>query len=511
MGPSQVASNIAGEMSTRFSKVPFLALVKTACGLQTNEVIELLDSVAYTQFELCNRFKVPQSKEQYRAVEAELRNRIPLAYWVVSNSIRATKPSPEPSDALASILIPIEELFNNRKLRLIPMLQGLQTLNVLHQNILDGGGWEDILSADFTFLEYINDHEPLEIARLLTNDDISCFRKFSPDDYLCPSSKLRDMRAKRSTLTHFVELYISNYTDQARHIYEITKHLIDGGNLFSGMAFLEGVHRTYKQPAELSKYWELLNTDNNYASYRRFRLASSGLPYLPPHLSMISEAKSESHKATVLSDLFQYTGFPGLLIRNEVIPGNNAELDAVTMMKGHMSENGEASGSAVIAKPELNPLRTRRKASGSKTKRKIAKPESIPPKTKRKKAKKACAACQRAHLTCEDERPCQRCTKRGIADSCQDSKRRQPKYLYDVPPEALTPILPLPSESQQPPSGQQPRMQGIQVPQVSKDAFEGAVFDPSNPPLFDFDVNFFNVAPQGMVDLDVCRWQPSAD
>ncbi|KAH9040147.1 hypothetical protein EDB85DRAFT_1859174 [Lactarius pseudohatsudake] len=48
---------------------------------------------------------------------------------------------------------------------------------------------------------------------------------------------------------------------------------------------------------------------------------------------------------------------------------------------------------------------------------------------KKKKAARACIHCQRAHLTCDDSRPCQRCTKRGMADSCIEGHRKRAKYL----------------------------------------------------------------------------------
>ncbi|KAJ4133265.1 Transcriptional regulator of nonfermentable carbon utilization [Fusarium falciforme] len=57
-----------------------------------------------------------------------------------------------------------------------------------------------------------------------------------------------------------------------------------------------------------------------------------------------------------------------------------------------------------------------------------------PLRPRRKKARRACFACQRAHLTCGDERPCQRCIKRGLADACQDGVRKKAKYLHDAPP-----------------------------------------------------------------------------
>ncbi|CAO1623835.1 unnamed protein product [Sympodiomycopsis kandeliae] len=52
-------------------------------------------------------------------------------------------------------------------------------------------------------------------------------------------------------------------------------------------------------------------------------------------------------------------------------------------------------------------------------------------KGKKKKANRACAACQKAHLTCDDSRPCARCIKKGIGDQCTDGKRKRAKYLLD--------------------------------------------------------------------------------
>ncbi|KAK3641297.1 Transcriptional regulator of nonfermentable carbon utilization [Elasticomyces elasticus] len=62
-----------------------------------------------------------------------------------------------------------------------------------------------------------------------------------------------------------------------------------------------------------------------------------------------------------------------------------------------------------------------------------------PSRPRRKKARRACFACQRAHLTCGDERPCLRCIKRGLQDQCHDGVRKKAKYLHDAPPEALMP------------------------------------------------------------------------
>ncbi|KAJ6189098.1 hypothetical protein N7519_004006 [Penicillium mononematosum] len=76
----------------------------------------------------------------------------------------------------------------------------------------------------------------------------------------------------------------------------------------------------------------------------------------------------------------------------------------------------------------------------SKADRKAANAKD-PSRPRRKKARRACFACQRAHLTCGDERPCQRCIKRGLQDACHDGVRKKAKYLHDAPDGALMPAV----------------------------------------------------------------------
>ncbi|EGV64433.1 Transcriptional regulator of nonfermentable carbon utilization [Yamadazyma tenuis] len=54
-------------------------------------------------------------------------------------------------------------------------------------------------------------------------------------------------------------------------------------------------------------------------------------------------------------------------------------------------------------------------------------------KPKRTKTSVACAHCHRSHMTCDSNRPCTRCIKRGLQDTCVDAPRKQKKYLADVP------------------------------------------------------------------------------
>ncbi|KAJ2783946.1 Transcriptional regulator of nonfermentable carbon utilization [Coemansia javaensis] len=50
---------------------------------------------------------------------------------------------------------------------------------------------------------------------------------------------------------------------------------------------------------------------------------------------------------------------------------------------------------------------------------------------RKRKTVRACIHCQRSHLTCDNGRPCARCTKRGLGASCVDGARKKAKYLTD--------------------------------------------------------------------------------
>ncbi|CDS04158.1 hypothetical protein LRAMOSA07113 [Lichtheimia ramosa] len=70
-------------------------------------------------------------------------------------------------------------------------------------------------------------------------------------------------------------------------------------------------------------------------------------------------------------------------------------------------------------------------------------------KPRRKKATRACSHCQKAHLTCDDSRPCQRCIKRGLESTCTDGTRKRAKYLQDDEySKSASPAASTPSETQ---------------------------------------------------------------
>ncbi|KAL4778983.1 hypothetical protein BJX76DRAFT_107200 [Aspergillus varians] len=99
---------------------------------------------------------------------------------------------------------------------------------------------------------------------------------------------------------------------------------------------------------------------------------------------------------------------------------------------------GADQDTAVIGERADQPPKTNASANGDDQTTNGQKPNpKDPSRPRRKKARRACFACQRAHLTCGDERPCQRCIKRGLQDACHDGVRKKAKYLHDAPDGAL--------------------------------------------------------------------------
>ncbi|KAF9501863.1 hypothetical protein BDN71DRAFT_1379254 [Pleurotus eryngii] len=99
---------------------------------------------------------------------------------------------------------------------------------------------------------------------------------------------------------------------------------------------------------------------------------------------------------------------------------------------------------------------------------------------KKKKANRACFHCQKAHLTCDDSRPCQRCIKRGIASNCTEGLRKKAKYLLDE--EELDQLKR--NKSAAPEGSSEPPSSTVTVPPA--ESF------PQNDPMFNvtFDPNF---------------------
>ncbi|KAI8924378.1 hypothetical protein BC831DRAFT_465937 [Entophlyctis helioformis] len=61
---------------------------------------------------------------------------------------------------------------------------------------------------------------------------------------------------------------------------------------------------------------------------------------------------------------------------------------------------------------------------------------------KRRKIAQACTHCKKAHVSCETVRPCRRCVKKGLQDSCVDAPRK-PLLASDASPPMAMAALPI--------------------------------------------------------------------
>ncbi|KAI8853519.1 hypothetical protein BC829DRAFT_482057 [Chytridium lagenaria] len=81
---------------------------------------------------------------------------------------------------------------------------------------------------------------------------------------------------------------------------------------------------------------------------------------------------------------------------------------------------------------------------------------------KKRKTAHACRPCQEAHLVCDENRPCFRCSRKGMSESCVDGIRKKAKYMED----ALFQKEEI-SDPQYPPGATEPPVQNSQYTSLS--------------------------------------------
>lgn len=62
---------------------------------------------------------------------------------------------------------------------------------------------------------------------------------------------------------------------------------------------------------------------------------------------------------------------------------------------------------------------------------------TLAPRRRRKHTSIACVNCSKWHVSCDSNRPCNRCIKKGLAGTCIDAPRKKSKYLNGIPNDVL--------------------------------------------------------------------------
>ncbi|MBW0494875.1 hypothetical protein O181_034590 [Austropuccinia psidii MF-1] len=130
---------------------------------------------------------------------------------------------------------------------------------------------------------------------------------------------------------------------------------------------------------------------------------------------------------------------PTLLPTNRLLP-------RILTSGGPISSSSDSSSSSCSSSPATTHVSA--DSWGGKSEVVDSKPSPRPPR--RKKASRACGHCQKAHLTCDDGRPCFRCEKRGLATTCRDGVRKKAKYLSDYDDSLLVRPRPTKAASEEP-------------------------------------------------------------
>ncbi|EPQ29266.1 uncharacterized protein PFL1_03021 [Pseudozyma flocculosa PF-1] len=190
-------------------------------------------------------------------------------------------------------------------------------------------------------------------------------------------------------------------------------------------------------------------------------LSRSSGPSTPSHLQAASPPNAVAGVATRPSSASLYAS-PQARTQQQPSPFNvrsNASLLSQSLYSNvgpsgnssSTSPSASASGSSKVQRPDSgspagsgSPLKREMEALGAKggsSSSAAGSAASTPTASKsggrdgsaskRKKANRACFHCQKAHLTCDDSRPCLRCVKKGLADTCTDGFRKKAKYLLD--------------------------------------------------------------------------------
>lgn len=359
---AQAANDTDKDLLTLASKVTFMALERKVAGFPSGAVEDFFQGLTQVRRLLEYRFnELGVSIEEYEAVGNELEN--PLTCWIFSSSLRSTGGSPCPSDAFAPILRPIKELFENRELPLMSVLQRLKILAVLYQDILDGldPRWEGLSEEDFSFLEDVTNHTPRGLARLLIEKDLSCSQKLSPNDFLDPA-ELRSKSTQWSRLVFNVRVCAKAHPDLVGSIDEAAKILLCHRNFFSGMALIYGLSEANHPPAEL--WWKFFSVRYLCAAYQ----VKGWLLRLPDHIeddagSKPTGAETKSGRSCMASFLENTSTLSVTLFgMKQYIPGHQHTSDGAHERKEELSRKevdsmagGSWNNGSTMAGSDLGP------------------------------------------------------------------------------------------------------------------------------------------------------------
>lgn len=139
------------------------------------------------------------------------------------------------------------------------------------------------------------------LVKTLTDADIIIFDAFSPADLLYHPTRVRYIESKWHALRDAVSECCAAVPDQVARILEATRALHIGRNYHSSTALLHGLraylvsnylgiveepHQNFMSIIEMVR---IVDSSNNFATYRRMFEEMPGIPFLLPHCREVDE------------------------------------------------------------------------------------------------------------------------------------------------------------------------------------------------------------------------------
>lgn len=142
----------------------------------------------------------------------DLRDRHPLARWIVSTAL--TRPYSTPYDALVVFSEPILRELSRRDENIISILQRLSILSFRYDHSIVRAtevDWHKPFLTDFSFFEAVCRSDLQVLTTSITEDAVALFSGASPADACAPAARLLYISRHWSTLaTRFAECAVAD-------------------------------------------------------------------------------------------------------------------------------------------------------------------------------------------------------------------------------------------------------------------------------------------------------------
>ncbi|EAS35035.2 uncharacterized protein CIMG_00389 [Coccidioides immitis RS] len=300
VNPVTIALEINTESVLQFKAISFEDWVRFALGYPTMSIVWFVEQ----HRELYNLLSAhldrhPEKECIYVDVEKQLRSRCPWAHRTVLQCLKDRGLASEntiPNHRVAKFLIePIQALFKSRPRPFVKFLKKLSVLSIrfsrkYHEDV--DINWATPFDAEIPHLDDFLASSPAPtLARRLTFSDERGFTGLSTLSFGEENGQLQTLVDNWHLLSMSVEECCTAFVEMLHYFKECVKALLNMRNYYSATAMLHGLQEAQPRPFDsplidsLDSLFNLLDSTDNYAAYRRTMGEKPGLPFLHPHIA----------------------------------------------------------------------------------------------------------------------------------------------------------------------------------------------------------------------------------